>query len=467
MTTADVRQSTLLAGCTQVEVEDVLRQSTEMTLEPGDLLFSDEDEAHEVWIIVEGELVVSKMLGDEEVVVANAGPGEYLGEISLLTASPARHRARAKTPTRLLRIPADVFQGLLRSCTAVTQTVLRTMAERVRRVERLLQERERMAALGTLAAGVAHELKNPAAAVGRAVELLGGEIDALEPIAKRLAEHEWSPGEIALLGKLKGVTVGGNGGADAVDPSDLDPIARSDREDALAMWLEKRGVDKSQELAALLAERGIATEQLDTIARGCEAGLLADALAWTQHMATIRQLLGEAKQSTTRISEMVRAVKAYSYVDKSSLRSADVHEGIESSLTILAHKLRERSVKVQREFDRTLPRLQVFGTELDQVWTNLIDNAADASGPKGGTIRVRTFRDGPSVAVEVTDNGAGIPPDVQAHIFDPFFTTKAAGKGTGLGLDLVKRIVGRHRGTITVASRPGETKFLVRVPIAQ
>ena len=502
MTHDDVRQSALLAGCTQVEIDDVLRRSSEVTLEPGDLLFSDADQAREVWVILDGELVISKMVADDEVIVDNLGPGDYLGEISLLTASPANHRARAKTPARLLRIPADVFQGLLRSCMAVTETVLRTMAERVRRVERLLQQRERMAALGTLAAGVAHELKNPAAAVGRAVELLAVEVDALEPIAKRLAEHPWSEDEVALLGQLKGVTAGGNGAGDTLDPTErasreldpterasreldpterasreldpterasreLDPIARSDREDALTSWLNEHGVDQSQEMAALLAERGIATEQLDRIASGCPAGLLADALAWTQHMATIRQLLGEAAQSTARISDMVRAVKAYSYVDTSSLRSTDVHEGLESSLTILGHRLREASVKVVRELDRTLPRIQSYGTELNQVWMNLLDNAADAAGGKGGTVRLRTYRDGAYVAVEVADDGAGIPAEHQARIFDPFFTTKGADKGTGLGLDMVKRIVTRHKGTIAVTSKPGDTRFVVRLPAVQ
>jgi len=185
-------------------------------------------------------------------------------------------------------------------------------------------------------------------------------------------------------------------------------------------------------------------------------------------MATIRQLLDEVGQSTGRISEIVRAVKAYSYVDTSSLRAADVHEGIENSLTVLGHKLRESKVAVVRQYDRSLPPIQTFGTELNQVWTNLLDNAADAMAPAGGTIRIRTSPLGDAgheVGVEITDTGPGIPAEIRGKIFDPFFTTKGAGKGTGLGLEIVKRIVGRHQGALELTSRPGETRFLVRLPV--
>ena len=462
MDTAPLKQSDLLRLCTDVELDAVVARSSEVTLAPGDLLFSDEDQAQEVWVLLDGELIITKVADGDEVIIDHLFPGAFLGEISLLTATPAEHRARAKGATRLLRIPGEVFQELLRSCTTVAETVLRTMAERVRRIEHMLQKRERMAGLGTLAAGLAHELNNPASAANRAVGLLKEQFAALEPIARRLAEHPWAPEEVGLLRQLEEATVAGNAAT-----VEMDALTRSDREDAVSTWLEAHHVERAWELAPLLVDRGVTLEQLDGIARGCGASSVADALAWTERMATIRQLLDEAAQSTARISQMVSAVKAYSYVDVTSIRTADVHEGLEASLTILGHKMRDAGARLVREYDRTLPPVQSYGTELNQVWTNLLHNAADAVHGRGGTIGVRTFRDGDAVAVQVADTGTGIPPEIRPKIFDPFFTTKGAGKGTGLGLEIVKRIVTRHDGTIDVTSEPGDTRFTVRLPVTQ
>jgi signal transduction histidine kinase len=463
MDTALLKETELLRHCTDVDLADVLARSSEVRLASGELLFSDADRAQEIWVLLEGELLISKLADGDEVIIDHLQPGSYLGEISLLTAAPAEHRARATTEARLLRIPGDAFHQLVRSCESVMQTVLHTMAERVRRIERLLQQRERMAGLGTLAAGLAHELNNPAAAANRALGLLTAEFATLEPLARRLAAHPWSDDEVQLLQQLEQAT-------SAADQAsrELDPLARSDREDALARWLDGHGIERAWELAPLLTDRGVTPQQLERITAGCDASVITDALAWTERMAAIRQLLDEASQSTGRISEMVRAVKAYSYVDTSALRSADVHEGLENSLTILGHKLRQSKATVVREYDRTLPPVQSHGTELSQVWTNLLDNAADAVAPVGGTVRVRTATDGGGrVVVEVVDSGPGIPAELQTKIFEPFFTTKDAGKGTGLGLDIVKRIVTRHRGTVQVASRPGETRFTVTLPAGE
>jgi signal transduction histidine kinase len=460
-----LRTSDLLARCSDAELDDIARRSAEMSLNPGEFLFSEEDRAADVWVLLNGEIVITKVVEGEEVMVDHLYPGAYLGEISLLTATRAQHRARAKGAARLLRIPGDVFLELFRSCQGVMETVLRTMAERMRRIEHLLQQRERMAGLGTIAAGVAHELNNPAAAANRAAGLLKEHFAALDPLARRLAEHTWSPAEVQLLRQLEQAT-------DSADQSarELDPLARSDREDAVVEWLQAQGIERPWELAPVLVDRGVTAEQLTRLTKGCDAGIVADALAWTEHMATIRQLLDEVGQSTGRISEMVRAVKAYSYVDTKSLRTADVHEGIENSLTVLGHKLRESKAAVVREYDRSLPPIQVFGTELHQVWTNLLDNAADAMAPAGGTIRIKTSSDGRQggeITVEISDTGPGIPAEIRGKIFDPFFTTKGAGKGTGLGLEIVKRIVRRHRGTLELTSRPGETRFVVRLPLTQ
>ncbi|HEU4641559.1 MAG TPA: ATP-binding protein [Gemmatimonadaceae bacterium] len=332
-------------------------------------------------------------------------------------------------------------------------------------VEDLLRRRERMAVLGTLAAGLAHDLNNPAAAASRAAGHLREQLQALEALALRLAEHPWRPDEVALLRQLSDATQSASQSA-----RELAPLERADREEAIERWLDARGVQRAWEIAPLLVDRGVTAEELERVTRGCEAGIVLDALAWTERTAAIRQLLDEIGQSTARVSEMVRAVKAYSYADTSALRTADVHEGIESALTILAHKLREVKASVVREYDRGIPPIESYGTELTQVWTNLLDNAADAVAGTGaaGTIRVRTRADDAGgVAVEIVDSGTGIPAGVGERIFEPFFTTKEAGKGTGLGLEIVKRIVTRHGGSIEVASGAGETRFTVRLPGGQ
>jgi signal transduction histidine kinase len=347
------------------------------------------------------------------------------------------------------------------------ETVLRTLAERMRRMEHLLQKRERLAGLGTLAAGLAHELNNPASAANRAAQLLKEQFVALDPLVRRLAGHSWTSGELDLLQRMEQATI-------ASDQSvrELDAVARSDREERVATWLQAMQIERAWELAPVLVDRGVTAEQLATITKGCNVEAVADALAWTERMATIRQLLEDVGQSAARMSEIVRAVKAYSYVDTTSVRSSDVHEGIENSLTILGHKLRAAKVTVRRVYDRTLAPLQTFGTELNQVWTNLIDNAADAmAGNVEGkrVIVVKTSQGGAKdeITVEITDSGPGIRPEIRSKIFDPFFTTKEAGKGTGLGLEIVKRIVTRHHGTLDVTSVPGDTRFVVRLPLTQ
>jgi signal transduction histidine kinase len=468
LTPKALEASDLLRGCSEADLTSVLARSAEITLASGELLFGEADVADAVWILIGGELVITKLTNGDEVIIDHLSPGAFLGEISLLTRSPAEHRARAKGAVRLLRIPSEVFYDLLRSCRAVSETVLRTMAERVRRIEHLLQQRERMAGLGTLAAGLAHELNNPAAAAKRAAVLLKEQFEELESLGRRLASRPWSPEEVQLLEQLETVT-------GTVDPAvrELDALARSDREDAVGRWLEAHGVSRGWEIAPVLVDRGVSAETLDHVMRGCDPSAVTDALAWAERMATIRQMLDEVEGSVTRIAQMVKAVKAHSYADTTSLRSADVHEALENSLTILGHKLRDAGVTVERAYARSLPPIQMYGTELGQVWTNLLDNAADAFTPAakgargGGRITIQTVRDGDRVRVEISDSGAGIPPEVLPKIFDPFFTTKEAGKGTGLGLEIVKRIVTRHGGTIDVTSGPGATRFVVSLPISQ
>ena len=456
-----LRRAPLLAGCDDAALERVRREAEEITLADGALLFRDDDIAQDVWIVLDGTLVVATTSEDGvESIVDRLGTTDHIGEISLLTRAVSRHHARALGATRLLRIPGEAFRALVRSCEPAMTAVFRSMPDRLRRLEPRPRQRERMAALGTMAAGLAHELKNPAAATIRTTDLLREQLAALAPLGHELAERTWSAGELGLLRQLESAT-------SEIDQRtrEIDAIERSDREDAVRGWLERHDIERAWNLAPLLVDRGVRPEALDAITRGCDLEHVARALAWAGRLALTRQLLDELRQGTARIIEIVMAVKAYSYIDPTTPRTTDIHEAIEQSLTILGHKLRASRANVVRAYDRSLPPVTVYGTELHQVLTNLLDNAADAVAPTGGTVRATTRRDGDALLVEIEDDGSGIAPELVSRVFDQFFTTKGAGKGTGLGLDIAREIVERHGGSIAVRSRPGDTRFTVRLPL--
>ena len=342
----------------------------------------------------------------------------------------------------------------------------RTLEQKVEERTRDLQEKqtqliqsEKMAALGKLLAGLAHELNNPAAAAGRAAAQLVEALDELQSATIALAraglEHDlWD----TLTGWAREFRQRSAG------PLGLSPLEVSDREEELLKWLDAHGVDEGWVMASTLVTAGIESKELDTIAARLPADLLGAVMLWLCRAITAHDLAGIVGGSTRNISNLVNVVKSYSYMDRAPLQYVDIHAGLEDTITILRHKLK-RGIEVVRQYDRGLPHVQVRGGELNQVWTNLIDNAIGGIGEKG-TITIRTYRDGDQVAVEMADDGPGIPKEIQPRIFDPFFTTKDVGQGTGLGLDVVRRIVSARAGwQIDFRSRPGETVFRVRVPV--
>ena len=325
-------------------------------------------------------------------------------------------------------------------------------------------ERERMAALGMLAAGLAHELNNPAIAIGRSVDQLRESIALIDPILRQIAGHVWSEDELRFLARLATTTE-----AAQEITAKLDVVDRADREDLLITWLEGHQVPSSPELASALVDRGVTPDELAKLAAGCSPEVVGDAMAWLSRLTMIRELLDDVSRSAARIGELVRAVKSHAYTD-ATRRSVDVHESLESSLTLMSYKLREARAKVVREYDRSLPRIETYGTELHQLWTNLLDNAADAltTSDRGErTVRVHTRADGAGISVEISDSGPGVAPEIAAKIFHPHFTTKGAGKGTGLGLDIVARVVAHHHGTVTCESDGAGARFVVRLPLTQ
>jgi signal transduction histidine kinase len=428
----------------------------EVRLKAGETLTRPGDPANVFYIMLEGELRVTKFYGDQEIFLAEAIPGDFFNEIEILLEIPHSVFVRAVADSRLFRLSRAGFWDLLRSSSVVAREIMRTLATRVRNVESYSQEREKLAQLGAMAAGLAHELNNPATAARRAAAALRQNVENVQhygcELNQTLSVEQWK--QLVVTSK------------EAVHCTEtqpkLNPLEQSDREEAIECWLDTQNIADAWDLAPVLVNARIDEEVLDILKRTVPVQDLQNAIRWLVAEVTTRDLLKSITHSTERISELVQAVKSYSFMDQAPWQEIDVHEGIENTLIILGHKL--KNVTVTRDFDRTLPRLCAYGGELNQVWTNLIDNAIYAVGGTG-RIDIRTRRDGEFFLVEIADNGSGIPPEAQPHIFlVPFFTTKG-GSGTGLGLVISHRIVTeRHHGKIEFSTGPEGTRFSVRLP---
>ena len=376
----------------------------------------------------------------------------------MLTGSGSAASAHATVASRVLRLEVNTFKHIIAECSPTADLILSAMAQRSKDVEAQLRQQEKLAALGQLSAGLAHELNNPAAAGQRAAGQLRDRLADCKSLTLRLNQHQLTTAQLNFLAEFESQAI-----AHAATSPRLDPLRQSDLEDAITDWLEAHNIDQGWKLAPKLVEAGLDTQQLDTLNSHIPANALSDVVRWLESTLAATGFIDELEQSTTRISELVKAVKAYSYMDQTALQAVDVHEGIENTLTLLGHKLKQ-GVVVTREYDQNLSRISAYGSELNQVWTNLIDNAIEAMDGQG-QIWVRTSQDNNYVLVEIADNGPGIPPEVQSRIFEPFFTTKGVSEGSGLGLNLVYRMVKRHHGDIHVDSQLGDTRFRVCLPI--
>jgi len=441
-------------GLTPEQVEALIPYGTELRLQTGDFLFDERSVADSFYVVLDGEVEISRLDGAEEIPVQTHGIGEFTGGLAVLTGRTSIFRARAGAPSRVLVVDSETFRRVAVELPDVADIFISGLARRMRQAQRLYRQQEKLAALGKLSAGLAHELNNPAAAARRASEELGMAI--LEAQLAAIGHDErFSAGEREALVALQRETAGGN-------TVILDPLSLGDAEDELAGWLEDRGFEEPWFVASALAAAGVDTSRLETLAEALDERSLAWGLAWLASTLDLVSLAGEIETSVGRISELVGAVKEYTYMDRASVGVVDVISGLENTLTILGPRLKH--VSLRRDYEENLPGIQGRGGELNQVWTNLIDNAIDAVDGRG-SITVRAYVEGPRVAVEVVDDGPGIPREAQVHVFEPFYTTKEVGAGTGLGLDIVRRIVVGHGGEVSVQSEPEETRFTVRLPV--
>lgn len=446
----------LFHDVTDDELQWLINHSQEQLLQVGDYFTHENQPTRQFYIVLEGELQIIRTINGQEMVVGTTPRGIMGGEVWLLMGTEAAATARAITPSRLMVFDYPQFLQIFSHAPPVGAQILRVAAERMHGQASFVKQQEKLAALGKFSAGLAHELNNPASAARRAAQSLQGVLPALSTQTFDLGQWELTEEQIDSL-----VRFGVESATRARTARPLSTLEQSDREEAMIEWLTEQAIEDADEMAATFVTAHVTPPELENLVQTIPEGAAAATLAWLHEQLNAANLLDEIEQSTRRIAGLVAAIKSYTYMDQGGEQAVDIHRDLENTLLVLKHKVKQ--VRVERQFDPDLPKIMGRGGDLNQVWTNLIDNAIDAL--KGeGTIQLITRCENNYAMIEVTDNGPGIPPDILPHIFEPFFTTKGVGAGTGLGLDTAYRIVHQHNGTIEVQSKPGQTRFIVRLP---
>ena len=460
MTLEELRRVPLFADLSEEDLEQLHGMAEIASHDAGELVLREGAPGDSLYVVLDGELEVTKRHGGQDVVLAVYEAGQFFGEMSLLEQAPRSASVRTLRESRLLIISQAAFETLLSRSPSTSFRILHTVTFRLRSTESMLIQSEKMAALGTLAAGLAHELNNPAAAIRRSAAQLRNTLAERERLAAELSALNNEPQQRETLSALREEAV-----QRTAAPTPSDPLSLSDRESELQEWLEDHGIEEQAwELAPVLVSSGWGKEELERLPDHFSTAELSIVVQWLAAGSSVYGLLEEVGASAESISEIVKAVKTYSYLDQAAIQDLDIKESLDNTLVILRPRIKV-GISVTRDYADDVPLVEAYGSELNQVWTNIIDNAIDAMHGQGELL-LRTYKENGTVAVEIVDNGPGISPDLRRRIFEPFFTTKEPGVGTGLGLHIAYNIVvHKHHGRIEVTSRPGETCFRVVLPV--
>jgi signal transduction histidine kinase len=423
--------------------------------------------AHFFWILLEGQVrVFQSQSGGSDSTIYKIESGNAFGELPLLANIPNGVSLQTTMPCHLLQLDEEQFWSLMTSCPQVRKAILTNMGQRFQRMQGMTVQQEKMASLGTLAAGLMHELNNPGAAARRAAQQLRENLMRMHELSVKFKERDLTREQKHCMVDLQKLALA------VKQPLRMNSLEQSDAEEALAEWMEAANIENAWKMAPTLVSIGMDAKELECARNEFEAPMLSDALNWLEAMISSMQLVGTIEESIGRVTDLVRAVKSYAYEGKGMKQSIDINDSIHATMIILAHKLREKEIVVEKNFAPDLPPLHCECTGLNQIWTNLLDNAIDAVS-QHGHIRVRTWSekkagkpDDPhaDLCISVSDDGVGIPLESQPLIFDPFYTTKPVGVGTGIGLGIVQRIIEQYGGVIRFSSEPGNTEFVVRIP---
>jgi signal transduction histidine kinase len=458
----ELRTLFLFEKLTDDQLDILCREGHMETVEPGQV-FTEGDPATCLYVLVEGTVVTLRRVGGDDIEVARTSQrGVYSGAFTAYLGDRVpqvyANTMRVTEPSRFFVLSADCFAQIMNEWFPMPVHLLEGLFIGSQRTREAIGQRERLLALGSLTAGLTHELNNPAAAAVRATSSLRERVTAMRGKLRLLAGGKFPKANLEQIIELQQRAV-----EQVAKAPKLDALEASDREDELSDWLDGHDISDGWLIAPVFVQAGITTEWLDQVADAVDGEMLSHTLRWLNYTVETELLMNEIEDASTRISTLVGAAKQYSQLDRAPFQVVDVHDLLSSTLLMLSAKL--KGITISKQYDKSLPKIPAYAAELNQVWTNLIDNAAQAMGG-AGTLTIRTSRDNGSVLVEIGDTGTGIPDEIKSRIFEPFFTTKPVGEGTGLGLDIAWRIVvKKHHGDLRVESVPGDTRFFVRLPL--